>query len=58
MKLTKDKQMLNKYLAISLLPIFAKILEKAIYQRLFNFLNTKNALFSSQDDFRKKSLNC
>ena len=50
---SKDKQMLNNYRPISLLPIFSKIIEKVIYQRLFNFLNTNNALFSSQYGFRK-----
>ena len=50
---SKDKQMLNNYRPISLLPIFSKILEKVIYQRLFNFLNSNNALFSSQYGFRK-----
>ena len=50
---SKDKQMLNNYRPISLLPILSKIIEKVIYQRLFNFLNTNNALFSSQYGFRK-----
>ena len=50
---SKDKQMLNNYRPISLLPIFSKILEKVIYQRLFNFLKSNNALFSSQYGFRK-----
>ena len=50
---SKDKQMLNNYRPISLLPIFSKILEKVVYQMLFNFLNTNNALFSSQYGFRK-----
>ena len=50
---SKDKQMLNNYRPISLLPIFSKILEKVVYQMLFNFLNTNNALFSSQYEFRK-----
>ena len=49
---SKDKQMLNNYRPISLLPIFSKIIEKVIYQRLFN-LNTNNALFSSQYRLRK-----
>ena len=50
---SKDKQMLNNYRPISLLPIFSNILENVIYQMLFNFLNTNNALFSSQYGFRK-----
>ena len=50
---SKDKQMLNNYRPISLLPIFLKILENVVYQMLFNFLNTNNALFSSQYRFRK-----
>ena len=50
---SKDKQMLNNYRPISLLPIFSKILEKVIYHMLFNFLKTNNALFSSQYGFRK-----
>ena len=50
---SKDKQMLNNYRPISLLLIFSKILEKVVYQMLFNFLNTNNALFSSQYGFRK-----
>ena len=45
--------MLNNYRPISILPIFSKTLETVIYQRLFNFLNTNNALVSSQCGFRK-----
>ena len=50
---SKDKQMLNNYRPISLLPIFSKILEKVIHHRLFNFLNINNILFASQYGFRK-----
>ena len=50
---SKDNQMLNNYRSISLLLIFSKIVEKVIYQRLLNFLNSNNALFSSQYGFRK-----
>ena len=49
----KDKQMLNNYRPISLLPIFSKILEKVIYHMLFNFLNTNNALFQANTDSEK-----
>ena len=51
---SKDKQMLNNYRPNSLLPIFSKILEKVIYQRLVNFLNSNNTLSSSLYSFRKK----
>ena len=50
---SKDKQMLNNYRPISLLPIFSKILEKVILHKLFNFLDINNTLFSSQYGFRK-----
>ena len=50
---SKDKQMLNNYRPISLLPIFSKILEKVIHHKLFNFLDINNTLFSSQYGFRK-----
>ena len=45
--------MLNNYRPISLLPTFSKIVENVIYQWLFNFLSTNNALFSRQYGFRK-----
>ena len=52
---SKDKQMLNNYRPISLLPIFSKILEKVIYHNCYLtfFSNTNNAVFSSQYGFRK-----
>ena len=54
---SKDKQMLNNYRPISLLPIFSKIIEKVIYQRLFNFLNSNNAFIFKPIRIPKKSLN-
>ena len=55
MKLAKviHIKMLNNYRPISLLPTFSKIVENVIYQWLFNFLSTNNALFSRQYGFRK-----
>ena len=46
--------MLNNYRPITLLPIFSKILEKVIHQKLFNFFNINNILFSGQYGFQKK----
>ena len=50
---SKDKQMLNNYRPISLLPIFSKILEKVVYQMLFNFLNTNMHCFQANTDSEK-----
>jgi len=44
---------LNNYRPISLLSNFAKILEKIVYLRLSNFLETKNIISPSQYGFRK-----
>ena len=33
-----DKQLVNNYRPISLLPIFGKIFEKIIFNRIYNFL--------------------
>ena len=43
----------NNYRPISLLSIFDKIIEKVMYKRLYNFLQSNNVLFKNQFGFRK-----
>jgi hypothetical protein len=50
----KDKEQLNNYRPISLLPTISKILEKIIHKRLYNFLLTQSIFYPSQYGFRPK----
>ena len=62
MKITKtipihksgDKDKLNNYRSISLLPAFSKILEKFMYNRITNFLEKNELFYMHQYGFRKK----
>ena len=45
---------LSNYRPISLLSIFNKIIEKLMYNRLFNFFEDHNVLYSLQFGFRAK----
>ena len=47
-----DKTLMSNYRPISLLPTLAKILEKIMYKRLYDFLKRNNVLFKSQYGFR------
>ena len=47
-----DKQLIKNYRPISLLPICGKILEKLIFNRLYNYLNTNSLLTKNQSGFR------
>ena len=47
-----DKQLVNNYRPISLLPIFGKIFEKIIFNRIYNFLSEENLLDNNQSGFR------
>ena len=47
-----DKQLVNNYRPISLLPIFGKIFEKIIFNRISNFLLEKELLNPNQSGFR------
>ena len=47
-----DRSSLGNYRPISVLPVFSKILEKIIYNRVYNFLNHHNALFPNQFGFQ------
>ena len=44
----------DNYRPISILPIFSKFFEKAIYNRLISFLNKHNILYEHQYGFRSK----
>lgn len=50
-----DKLDLNNYRPITLIPIIAKIFEKAMYRRLDNFLNKHNIIKREQFGFRPRS---
>ena len=47
-----DKRMFVNYRPISLLPVFSKILERLIYNKVFEFLVRYQILFESQYGFR------
>ena len=51
-KLKGDKQNYENYRPISLLPVFSKILERLIYNKVFEFLVRYEILFESQYGFR------
>ena len=46
-----DKQLVNNYQPISLLPIFGKIYEKIIFDRIYDFLLKEKLLNSNQSGF-------
>ena len=47
-----DKQLVENYRPVSLLPIFGKIFEKIIFDRLYNFLLQEELLNPNQSGFR------
>ena len=51
---SKDKECLNNYRPISLLPALSKVLEKLVHKRLYNFLQSKSIFYTSQYGFRHK----
>ena len=48
-----DEQLFENYRPISTLPIFGKIFEKLIYERLYNYFVSKGILYDRQFGFRK-----
>ena len=46
--------MFNNYRPVSILPVFSKILEKLMYNRILSFINKHNLLFEYQFGFREK----
>ena len=47
-----DKQLINNYRPISLLPVLAKVFEKIIFKHLYNHLTTNNLISKNQSGFR------
>ena len=47
-----DKQLIQNYRPISLLPICGKIFEKIIFNNLYNYFNTNNLITKNQSGFR------
>ena len=50
----KEKDLSINYRPMSLLITISKILEKIVYKRMYNFLDTNGQLFNSQYGFRSK----
>ena len=48
-----DTSLLGNYRPISVLPVFSKILERIMYNRLYSFFNNNNLFFSKQFGFQK-----
>ncbi|KAL0870811.1 hypothetical protein ABMA27_005737 [Loxostege sticticalis] len=48
-----DKKMPNNYRPIALIPVFSKIFEKAVHNRLTSFLDKMNIIKKEQNGFRK-----
>ena len=48
-----NEELLDNYRPISTLPVFGKIFEKLIYNRLYSFLTSQNILNENQFGFRK-----
>ena len=49
-----DSRFLDNYRPVSTLPLFGKILEKLIYNRLHSFFTANNTIYENQYGFRKK----
>lgn len=49
-----DPSSFTNYRPISVLPVFSKVYERVVFNRLLNFLNQNNILCSSQFGFRPK----
>jgi hypothetical protein len=49
-----DDSIFTNYRPVSVLPIFSKILERLMYNRLIDFINKHNLLYEYQFGFRKK----
>ena len=53
-----DKENIQNYRPIALLPIFSKLFEKILHQRIYDFFVTKKLLIDEQFGFRKNYSTC
>ena len=53
-----DSRFFDNYRPVSTLPIFGKIFEKLIYDRLFSFLSRMDVIYDQQFGFRKRHSTC
>ena len=53
-----DSRFFDNYRPVSTLPIFGKIFEKVIYNRLYNFLSAMNVIYDKQFGFRRMHSTC
>ena len=51
-----NREEMDKYCPISILPVISKITEKVVYHQLFSYFNSDNLLSSCQSGFRKNFL--
>jgi hypothetical protein len=49
-----DSLQISNYRPVSILPVFSKLLERLMYNRLLNFINRHNILYKYQFGFRAK----
>ena len=47
-----DKQLISNYRPISLLPVLAKVFERIIFKKLYNYLIFNNLITKNQSGFR------
>ena len=47
-----DKQVLENYIPVSLLPILGKVFEKILYNNIFEYLQENNLLCENQSGFQ------
>ena len=50
-----DSSLVGNYRPISVLPVFSKILERIMYNRLYSFFNKNNLFFNKQFGFQKNT---
>ena len=48
-----DNTLFNNYRPVSVLPLFSKVLERIVYNRLIEFFNKHNVIYDYQFGFRK-----